>query len=462
MKPPKILVLAAGEGTRMKSALPKVLHEAAGDSLLGHVLRAARPLGGKVGVVVGNGAELVRERFKDCSFFFQKKRLGSGHAVMAAGSWLKGGGDVVVLCGDAPLVRPETLKELLRTHRAEKNAATLLTARVEKPAGYGRIVRDSGGKPWGIVEERDAAEEVRAIDEINSGTYVFQCGDLLRALRKVRPDNSKGEYYVTDVIALLVKESRPVGALCVEGGEEALGVNHRGELAQADKILRRRTLERLMAEGVSVTDPDTTYVGPDVKAGRDSVIRPFTFLLGKTVLGEGAKVGPYAHVEDCRIGAGADVRASFALGSTVGEGARVGPYAHLRPGTRIGAQARVGNFVELKKADLGRGAKANHLSYVGDASVGADANIGAGVITCNYDGFQKHRTAIGAGAFIGSNANLVAPVRVGAGAIVGAGSTIVKDVPAEALGIARSLQTVKKGWAKRKRTELRRGSGRKK
>lgn len=442
----------------MKSSLPKVLHEAAGDSLLGHVLRAAKPLGGRVGIVVGNGADLVRERFKGCSFFLQKQRLGSGHAVMAAGSWLKGG-DVLVLCGDAPLVRPETLKELLRTHRAEKNAATLLTARVEKPFGYGRILRDSGGRPWGIVEERDATEEIRSINEINSGTYMFQAGDLVRALKKLRPDNSKGEYYITDVVALLVKEGRPVGAVCVEGGEEALGVNHRSELAQADKILRRRTLERLMADGATVVDPDSTYAGPDVKAGRDCVIKPFTFLLGRTVLGEGVKVGPYAHIEDCRLEDGAEVRASFAQEAVVGAGARVGPYAHLRPGTRIGAGARVGNFVELKNATLGPKSKANHLSYVGDAAVGADANIGAGVITCNYDGFQKHRTAIGAGAFIGSNANLVAPVRVGAGAIVGAGSTIVKDVPAEALGIARSLQTVKKGWAKRRKQELRRASG---
>lgn len=437
----------------MKSALPKVLHEAAGEPLLAHVVRAARAVGGEIGVVAGRGADEVRAALPpDVRVFIQKKRLGSGHAVMAAAAWLRRRkGPVAVLCGDAPLVRGETARRLCATHLREGNAVTILTARVPDPTGYGRIVRGADGRPRAIVEEREASAEERAVDEINSGAYCFSAPDLLRALAALRPDNSKGEYYLTDAVASLARAGKRAGALCVPEAEEVLGVNNRKELAAADRLLRRRILDRLMDRGVTVTDPDTTYVGPEVRAGQDAVIAPFTFLLGRTVLGEGARVGPFSHLENCRVGAGAEVKASFAEDAVIEAGAKVGPYARLRPGTRIGAGARVGNFVEVKNSRLGPGAKANHLAYVGDASVGGAANIGAGAITCNYDGFQKHRTVIGAGAFIGSNANLVAPLRVGRGAVVGAGSTVARDVPADALALERAPHVLKRGWAAARR-----------
>lgn len=446
------LILAAGAGTRMKSDLPKVLHTAAGDTLLGHVLRAVFPVTKTVGVVLGHGAERVRAKYKG-SFYDveQKKRLGSGHAVMMASRWLgRQGGTVMVLCGDAPLVQTTTLRRLLEVHRREKNAATILTARVGRPQGYGRIVRNSADRPVAIVEEKDATSDQRAIDEINSGAYCFETNALLPALKKIRPNNVKGEYYLTDVIGFLVEAGLPVGAYCAEE-EEILGVNHRAELALADRILRRRILNRWMAEGVTVVDPESTYVDVNVTIGRDTVLYPQTFLQGRTRVGDNARIGPYCFIDNCQIRSRAEVRAVFAYDSTVGEGARVGPYAHLRPGTRIGAGAHVGNFVELKKTDIGPGSKANHLAYLGDARLGRGVNIGAGVITCNYDGFQKHRTVVGHGAFIGSNVNLVAPLRVGAGAIVGAGSTIVHNVPSGALALERARPVIKKDWARKKR-----------
>ncbi len=437
----------------MKSDLPKVLHEAAGDPLLGHVVRAASVLRGPVGFVVGRGAEKVRERFPGkFQFFLQTKRLGSGHAVMSATSWLKRqGGDVVILCGDAPLIRPETLKALVSTHRKNGNAVTLLTARVANPFGYGRIVRDESGTPCAIVEEKDALPEQRGIDEINSGSYCFHITDLLRVLKKIRPNNAKGEYYITDAVTLLVQEGKSVGAVMAESADEVLGVNRRGELAEADRILRRRILGKLMDDGVTIVDPDSTYVDAGVKVGRDSVIFPQTFLKGDTRLGERVKVGPFSYLEDCTVKDGAELKAVFAAKAEIGSDVHAGPFTHFRPGSVLGAGSKAGNFVEIKKSRIGPGAKVNHLSYVGDATVGENANIGAGVITCNYDGFQKSATVIGAGAFIGSNANLVAPVKVGAGAVVGAGSTITKDVPSDALALERARQFVKAGWARQRR-----------
>lgn len=429
-----ILVLAAGEGTRMKSLRPKVLHEAAGKALVEHVLDAASVLNGAAGVVLGKGADQVKARLagRGAVFFLQKERRGSGDAVKPAASWLKKrGGDTMVLCGDAPLLKPETIRALAALHKKDKNAATVLTARVPRPTGYGRIVRSAGDKVQAIVEEKDATAAQKSIDEINSGTYCFRTADLLPALAKLKPDNAKGEYYITDVIGLLVKEGRSVGALCVDGDEECLGVNDRSQLAAADKVLRRRQLQRLMADGVTVVDPDSTYVDAGVTVGPDTVIWPQTYLLGKTRVGSGCRIGPMTVLED----------------ADVSDGAQVGPFARLRGGARIGRNARVGNFVEVKKSTLAEGVKAGHLAYLGDATIGADVNIGAGTITCNYDGAQKHQTVIGAGAFIGSNANLVAPVTVGRGAVVGAGSTITKDVPADALALERSQQISKSGWA---------------
>jgi bifunctional UDP-N-acetylglucosamine pyrophosphorylase/glucosamine-1-phosphate N-acetyltransferase len=442
----------------MKSDLPKVLHVAAGKALLEHVLDAAAPLNGRAGVVVGRGADAVRERLStrnDLVFFIQQQRRGSGDAVKPAARWLaRRGGDVVVLCGDAPLIRPETLKDLVRTHRRQKNAVTLLTATVADATGYGRVRRGPDGRPTAIVEHRDATPDERAIREINSGTYCFRVADLLVGLRRLRPDNAKGEYYITDVVADLAGRGRPVGAVCLSDGNEILGVNNRRELAEAGRLLNRRRLNALMDAGVTIVDPGSTYVDAGVRVGRDTVIAPQTFLSGRTVVGRGCEIGPQTRLVDCVVADGARLTSTDGEGARVERGARVGPWARLRPGAVVGPDAHVGNFVEIKKSRLGRGAKANHLTYLGDATVGAGVNVGAGVITCNYDGVNKHATVLGAGAFIGSNVNLVAPVRVGAGAIVGAGSTVTRDVPTNALALERSTMVVKPGWADRKRKEL--------
>ncbi len=450
-----VLILAAGEGTRMKSAAPKVLHLAAGKPLLAHVLDAVSALKGAAsGVVLGRSADEVKARFagRPLNYFFQKERRGSGHAVRTARTWLaRRKGDVIVLCGDAPLVKPGTLKTLVSLHRRERNAATLLTARVPDPSGYGRIVRGSDGRPAAIVEHKDADPAQLALDEINSGTYVFRVSDLLKALDRVRPNNAKGEYYLTDVIGLLALDGKSLGALRVEGLEECLGVNTRAELAAAEKILRRREADRLMADGVTIVDPDAVYVDAGVRVGPDTVLWPQTYLLGDTRVGAGCQIGPFSWIKDSRVSDGVRVTASFVEGSAVGFEAGVGPFARLRSGARLGARVRVGNFVEIKKSVLAPGVKAGHLAYLGDARIGADVNIGAGVITCNYDGVSKHPTTIGAGAFIGSNVNLVAPVAVGRGAVVGAGSTVTEDVPAGSLALERSRQILKPGWALKKR-----------
>ncbi|MBK8574705.1 MAG: bifunctional UDP-N-acetylglucosamine diphosphorylase/glucosamine-1-phosphate N-acetyltransferase GlmU [Elusimicrobia bacterium] len=451
-----VLILAAGEGTRMKSDLPKVLHSVAGKALVEHVLDAVAPLGGGVGVVLGRGAEMVKERLsarKNVSFFIQKERRGSGDAVRPAARWLeRRGGNVLVLCGDAPLVRTETLRALTRLHRREKNAATLLTAEVPNPSGYGRIRREKG-RPVAIVEHKEATPAERDLREINSGTYCFRAIDLLEGLRRLRPDNAKGEYYITDVIGFLVGRGRSVGALCLADGDEILGVNNRRELADAGQRLNRRTLDRLMDEGVTVVDPATTYVDATVRVGSDTVIEPQTFLVGATRVGRHCRIGPMTRLINCRLADHVYLEASFGESARVETGARVGPWSRLRPGAVVGRDAHVGNFVELKKTRLGVGAKVNHLSYLGDAVVGARVNVGAGVITCNYDGHQKHSTTIGAEAFIGSNVNLVAPLRVGAGAVVGAGSTLTKDVPAGSLALERAPALIKRGWAKKRRAE---------
>lgn len=451
-----VLVLAAGEGTRMKSDLPKVLHSVAGKALVDHVLDAVTPLGGAVGVVLGRAGDLVKEHLaprKALSYFIQKERRGSGDAVRPAARWLAGrGGDVLVLCGDAPLIRTESLRSLVRLHRREKNAATLLTAHVPHPDGYGRI-RRKDERPTAIVEERDATPAEREIREINSGTYCFRAADLLEGLRHLRPNNAKGEYYLTDVVGFLAGRRLSVGAFCLPDSAEVLGVNNRRELADAGRRLNQRTIDKLMGAGVTIVDPASTYVDATVRVGQDTVLEPQTYLSGVTRIGRRCRVGPLARLEDCVVGDDVRWDASFGERARVESGARVGPWSRLRPGTVVGRDSRVGNFVELKKARLGVGAKINHLSYLGDASVGAGVNVGAGVITCNFDGYQKHGTTIGPRAFIGSNVNLVAPVRVGAGAVVGAGSTVTRDVPAEALVLERAPAVIKRGWAKQRRAD---------
>jgi len=436
----------------MKSARAKVLHPVLGVPMLEHVVRALAAAGAApVTVVVGHQAEAVEAAFagRGLSFVRQEPPLGTGHALQVAGPQLAGGGEtVVVVNGDLPLLRPETLAALLDAHAESGASATLLTVDLDEPGAYGRVLRDGDGSVRAIVEAKDASPEERAVREINAGLYAFERAALLPALARLRPQNAQGEFYLTDVVGLLRAAGQKVGAVKAEDPGEALGVNNVEELADTGRRLRQRRARALMAAGASIEDPESTHIGLDVVVEADAVLRPYTFLEGRTVVRGGAVVGPFARLVDAQIGAFAQVLDHCLLREcVVGEGATVGPFAHIRPETRIGAKAKVGNFVELKKTTLGDGSKAPHLSYIGDATVGPGVNIGAGTITCNYDGTHKHPTRIEAGAFVGSNTTLVAPVTVGENAYVAAGSAITEDVPPEALALGRARQVVKPGWA---------------
>jgi bifunctional UDP-N-acetylglucosamine pyrophosphorylase/glucosamine-1-phosphate N-acetyltransferase len=450
------VILAAGKGTRMKSARAKLLHEVLGVPLLEHVVRTVesfRP--DPLMLVVGHQAEAMEAAFSNrgLAFVRQDPPLGTGHALLAAGERLAAHPDrtVLVVNGDVPLLLRETLAALLETHHRSGAAATLLTAILDAPEAYGRVIRDEGGVR-AVVEARDASPDELRVREINAGIYAFEAPPLLEALRALRPQNAQGELYLTDVVRLLRDAGRPVAAVAAADPAEALGVNTAAELAAAARVLRRRRNEGLMAAGASLEDPETIHIGLDAIVEADAVIRAFTILEGKTSVAAGARIGPYARLVDARVGPGAQVLDHCVLRECVVEaGASVGPFAHIRPESRIGPRAKVGNFVELKKTDLGEGSKAPHLSYIGDATVGPAVNIGAGTITCNYDGTAKHPTRIEAGAFIGSDTTLVAPVTVGAGAYVAAGSAITEDVPPGALALGRARQVVKAGWAEARR-----------
>lgn len=450
------VILAAGKGTRMRSKRAKVLHPICGRPMLHTVVETVRRAGAeRIIVVVGHQAEEVKAACAglDVEFVLQPQQLGTGHAVAQAEPLLAHyRGPLLVTCGDAPLFRPQTMADLIECHRKSGAAATVLSALLEDPTGYGRIVRDAAtGRLLRVVEEKDATEAEAAIREINSGTYCFDAPSLFAALREVQPVNAQGEYYLTDVLGVLVQAGWPVEVVVAPEPREVLGVNSRVELAQAEAILRRRIVQEWMLAGVTVVDPDTVYIDPQAVLKEDAVILPFTFIRGRSVIGEDARIGPHAEIEDSEIGAGAVVERAVVRGSRVGPGCSVGPFAYLRPGTVLEAQSKAGTFVEIKKSVVGPGSKVPHLTYLGDATVGKDVNIGAGTITCNYDGFGKHPTIIEDGAFIGSNTNLVAPVRIGAGAYTGAGSTITRDVPPGALALERAEQRVIEGWAARKR-----------
>ena len=441
----------------MKSAIPKVLHAACGLPLIEHVLRAAAPLSPEtVVVVVGHEAELVTARLASRSsttFAVQEPQLGTGHALLQAEPALSGkSGTVVVLSGDVPLLRPETLDRLVQTHLAQRAAATVLTATVTDPTGYGRIVR-TDGRIAAIVEDRDASPDVRAITEVNSAIYAFDLAPLFESLRGIGSANAQGEYYLPDLVRMYRERGLPVETVLLDDPTEVMGVNTRRELAYVAARLRDRKNDELMAAGVTIIDPDTTWIEPDVTVGPDTILHPGVYLQGRTTVGGACELHSNVRVVDSVIDDDVFVNSFCVIeASRVRAGATLGPFAHLRPQSDVGEQAHVGNFVELKKTVLGRGAKANHLAYLGDAVIGEKVNIGAGTITCNYDGVNKHQTVIGDGAFIGSDSQLIAPVTVGAGAYVAAGSSITQDVPAGALGIARGTQVNKDGWvAKRKR-----------
>ncbi|MCC2278449.1 bifunctional UDP-N-acetylglucosamine diphosphorylase/glucosamine-1-phosphate N-acetyltransferase GlmU [Streptomyces sp. ET3-23] len=461
-RPAAVVVLAAGEGTRMKSATPKVLHTLCGRSLVGHVVSASRELDPEhLVVIVGHAREQVSAHLAEIDpgvrTAVQHEQNGTGHAVRMgleelSDSGIALDGTVVVVCGDTPLLTGDTLKRLSDTHAADGNAVTVLTAEVPDSTGYGRIVRDAAtGAVTAIVEHKDATDEQRAIREINSGVFAFDAQLLTDALGKVRTDNSQGEEYLTDVLGILREAGHRVGAAVAGDHREILGINNRVQLAEARKLLNERLLHAAMMSGVTVVDPATTWVDVTVTFEPDALVHPGTQLLGATHLAAGSEVGPNTRLKDTSVGAGAHVDNTVADSARIGEGASVGPYAYLRPGTNLGPKSKAGAYVEMKNAEIGEGTKVPHLSYVGDATIGEYTNIGAASVFVNYDGVNKHHTTIGSHCRTGSDNMFVAPVTIGDGVYTAAGSVITKDVPPGALAVARGQQRNIEGWVARKR-----------
>ena len=451
-----VVVLAAGEGTRMKSTTPKVLHSVAGRSLLGHVLHAVSALNpSQVRVVVGSGREQVEAHIAEiapaATTVFQEHRGGTGHATQLALADITPAGTILVLAGDTPMLTSQSLAELVKGHAAGGFSASVLTSEHPDPTGYGRIIRGDDGSLLRIVEEKDADEFQKAIEEINSGVYVFDAIKLAGAIGKLTNNNAQGELYLTDVIEILRNEGGKIAAVCIEDFTEILGVNDRVQLAEAEALLRNRINEELMRSGVTIVDPLTTWVSADSTIEADVTLLPGTVIGGKTSIASGAVIGPRSMLIDCTVHPGAEVKETHATSAVIGANASVGPYTYLRPGTNLAANTRAGAFVEMKNATLGEGSKVPHLSYVGDATIGEGSNIGAATIFVNYDGINKHHTVIGDHVRVGSDSMLVAPVTIGDGAYTAAGSVITEDVPAGAMGVGRAKQRNVLGWVMRKR-----------
>jgi bifunctional UDP-N-acetylglucosamine pyrophosphorylase / glucosamine-1-phosphate N-acetyltransferase len=444
-----VVILAAGKGTRMKSALPKVLHPLAGRTIVEHVLRTVDRLdAASTTLVIGHGADEVRKALAArpaLQFAVQSPQLGTGHALLQTEPLLAGKkGVVLLLYADVPMLEPGTLARLVESHRTTHAAATVLTAELDDPYGYGRIVRDDNGRLARIVEERDASGEERAIREVNSGIYAFSLAPLFESLHELATDNAQEEYYLTDLVAIYRRRNLRVEALCLESANQLRGVNSRVDLAELTALVRARKNRSLMLDGVTLEDPATTYVDEDVTIGQDTTLGPNVVIEGRTSIGAHCRVRPGVRITNATIGNRVTLLDhTIVTQSTIGNGASIGPSAHVRPDSLVGDDVHIGNFVELKKTSMGARSKAGHLAYLGDATIGEDVNIGAGTITCNYDGKEKHKTIIGAKAFIGSNVNLIAPVKVGRGAKVAAGSTVTEDVPDDALAIARARQVNK-------------------
>jgi len=455
--PVTVVILAAGLGTRMKSRKAKVLHRAGGKSLVEHVVDTALTFtpAERIFVVVGHQADEVRRALAapGIGFIEQSEQKGTGHAVMVGRDRLAGlEGLLVVLYGDCPLLRPETLRQLIAAQTAGRAAATLLTAEMADPTGYGRVLRDARGGVAQIVEQKAATPEQLAIREANMGIYCFRAGLFWNHVGELATDNPAHEYYLTDMAAILNRAGYSVDAMRIADAREALGINNRLELAEVDRLLRDRKLRQVMLAGVTVEKPETVTIDADVEIGMDTVVEPFAQILGRTRIGENCRIGMAAILRDCELADEVDIEPFTLVGtSRLERGVHAGPFARLRMANHVEEGAHIGNFVELKKTHMGPGAKANHLAYLGDSSIGARSNIGAGTIFCNYDGVRKNLTTIGEGAFVGSNCTLVAPIEVGDGSYVAAGSVITKPVPADSLGIGRAHQFVKPDWAKKRR-----------
>jgi bifunctional UDP-N-acetylglucosamine pyrophosphorylase/glucosamine-1-phosphate N-acetyltransferase len=447
------IILAAGKGTRMKSDLPKGLHPIMGLPIVEWIVRAVRESGvSKIVVVIGHGADRMQESLAHLGveFAFQTEQLGTGHATLQAQARLSGHkGPILILPGDTPLLTAAEISKLVDAHLSTEASATMLTTIVNDPTGYGRVIRDGSGSVAGIVEDKDATPEQSTVCEVNPAMYVFNSEPLWSILPSLSNRNAQGEYYLTDMIGALIAAGHHVAAVAATEPECVAGINDRWQLAELSAVLRKRILRRHAMAGVAIADPDLCWIGPDVELAEDVVIEPGTILIGKTQVGRGSVLGPNSRVSDSIIGSDCTVLMSHLNSAILEDGVRCGPFANLRPGTILRKGVRIGNFVEVKNAEIGAGTSASHLSYLGDATVGAHANIGAGTITCNYDGFEKHRTIIGDGAFIGSNSTLIAPLEIGKGAMIAAGSTINRNVAADALGIGRKEQEVREEWAKR-------------
>lgn len=447
------VILAAGEGKRMKSRHSKVINEILGKALIKWVYDAAKNVGiDECIMVVGHRADEVQQCMGDkVKFVVQEQQLGTGHAVMQAVPYLKDRkGHVIVMCGDMPLISPVTIKNTIDKHVREGNAVTIITADFEDPTGYGRIVKDPEGRVAKIVEHKDATEDERKIREINSGLYCFEISLLINALQQINNNNSQGEYYLTDTVEILIGQGKKVDTYKLENNYEIMGINDRIQLSQAVDIAKRNILQEHMRSGVTIIDPESVYINPDVKIGIDTVIYPGTIIEGNSVIGEECILGPNTRLVNSKVEDKAEVQSSVVLDSTVGEGSHIGPFAYLRPGSSIGKNVKIGDFVEVKNSVIGDKSKVSHLSYVGDCDVGSNVNIGCGTVVVNYDGIKKHRTRIEDNAFVGCNTNLISPVEVKKNAYIAAGSTITDDVPENALAVARERQIIKEDWVIRK------------
>jgi bifunctional UDP-N-acetylglucosamine pyrophosphorylase/glucosamine-1-phosphate N-acetyltransferase len=447
-----VLILAGGKGTRMKSNLPKPLHKISGTEILAHILKTAQQLKPvKIGVLIGHRAELLKETVQNnlthwgiktpVDFILQKNLTGSGTAAKDSAPFMKNYSEALILAGDTPLLKPESLKEFIKKHYASKASCTVFTFEADNPKGYGRIIKDAKGNFEKIVEESETDAQTSGVKEVNSGMYIFNTKDLISVLKLLHPQGAKKEYYLTDTLALLCRKGLKVEIFKTQDGKQAMGVNSKKQLADAAKIMREETNNLLMEEGVTIINPADTYIDAVAKIGADTVIYPGVFISGKTIIAKNCIIGPNCWIEDSIIEEGVVLKTGcYMSGAKAGALCTVGPYAHLRPATVLKEGAKVGNFTEIKKSVIGKGSKVPHLSYIGDSEIGAKVNIGAGSITCNYDGINKHKTTIRDRVFVGSNTNFVAPVVIGTGAKIGAGSTIVKDIPAGDLAIARARQ----------------------